>query len=305
VVSFLQSSAWGDFQKKLGRTVIIRANKDWRYLAIVERGTGNTRLYTPYGPECNSLAAFDAATASLITDAKQAKASFIRIEPTYRLSPAELKERGFKPVTYNQLQPAHTSVIDLTQSENDIIAHMSQNTRNIYRNYHKKDVRIVVSHNPKDIEILLGFLHSVATRNHITPHSDEYFRTQASTLLPIGAASLFIAYHHDTPIAASLMFDSPSTRIYAHAAANDEYRKLSVGTALLAYAILDAKKSNKTHFDLYGVAPESEPDHPWAGFSKFKRSFGGSDVEYSGAWDKPLRPLSYYLYRTYQSVKNR
>lgn len=302
-MSFLQSPAWGTFQKTQGRQIISRNGDGWRYQAILEHGTGNTRAYTPYGPIADSAAAFDAALTALEQDAKQHGTTFVRIEPTFPISDSELRARGYRKVTYNQLQPAHTQLIDLSQDEDAIIAQMSQNTRNLYRNHHKKGIAIHKSHNPEDIEILLTFLRQVAQRNRITPHSDAYFKAQAKALLPNKAATLFYATLGDTPIAASLMYDSDDTRTYAHAAADDTYRKYSAGTALLAYAIIDAKHAGKTTFDLYGIAPENEPNHPWAGFTKFKKSFGGKSVAYPGAWDKPLKPLRYHIYRCYQSLR--
>ena len=59
-----------------------------------------------------------------------------------------------------------------------------------------------------------------------------------------------------------------------------------------------------SYFDLYGIAPDgSSPYHPWAGFTKFKRSFGGEDVTFGGSWDIPLQPVEYWLYRIYQTVR--
>lgn len=301
--SFLQSNAWQKFQEGLGRTTFTDKGKDWSYLAVKESGTRNTRLYTPYGPECLDIDGFDAALTSLKKLASRENATFIRIEPTHGITPDQLRIRGFHPVTYQQLQPAHTLLIDLTKSKEDLLAEMSQNSRNITRNYHKKGASIRKSYNPKDITILTSLLAGVASRNHITPHSDDYFQTQAKTLMPLKAAALYIAEFEGSPIAAAFVFDGNDTRIYAHAAADDTYRKLNAGTALVGQMILDAQDAGLKRFDLYGIAPSNDPSHPWAGFTKFKKSFGGKEATYSGAWDLPLRPVQYRLYRLYQSVR--
>ncbi|MEO7905195.1 MAG: peptidoglycan bridge formation glycyltransferase FemA/FemB family protein [Candidatus Saccharimonadales bacterium] len=302
-LSFLQTPDWAEFQQKLGRTVIVNSGDGWSYQAIHESGTLNTRLYAPYGPVAATEAAMIQALEALESSGRSSNATFVRIEPQAYATPALLTSRGYKRVRYNQLQPEHTRLIDLLSSEGDIIAAMNQNNRNIYRNFHNKAVTIHTSVDPADIDIFLGFAHSVAKRNHITPHSDEYFRTQATVLFPTGAAKLLYATYEDTPIAAAIMYDTDDTRTYAHAAADDAYRKLSAGTALLAYAIVDAKRAGKQHFDLYGIAPTDDPSHPWAGFTKFKKSFGGRSVDYVGAWDLPLQPLRYRLYRLYQSIR--
>ena len=55
-------------------------------------------------------------------------------------------------------------------------------------------------------------------------------------------------------------------------------------------------------FDLYGVVPPEVRDHAWSGFSDFKRSFGGRQLDYSGTWELPVKRLSYALYRLARGV---
>ena len=49
--------------------------------------------------------------------------------------------------------------------------------------------------------------------------------------------------------------------------------------------------------DLWGVAPADQPDHKWAGFTAFKKSFGGREVAYPGTWDLPVRKIRYGAYQ--------
>jgi len=301
---FLQSEPWMRFQESLDREVISDKGFDWSYNAYLEKGSGNTRLYTPYGPSLTAPEAFPDALVSLKKKAAEHRATFIRIEPTDQLDPATLTSLGFKPVTYQQLNPTHTLVLDLTRSSEEILSDMSQNSRNLTRNYASKGLIFSQSQKPEDITILTSLLHKVAARNNITPHSDSYFEKQAKALFPLDAARLFFMSLQDQPIAAALVYDSPTTRYYAHAAADDDYRKLSAGTALVGQMILDAKSRGLLQFDLYGIAPPDDPNHPWTGFTKFKKSFGGTEVTYGGAWDLPLKPLPYYGYRLYQSLRH-
>lgn len=303
MTSFLQSIHWREFQESLGRTTYTKQGDGWSYLAIKESGTLNTRLYTPYGPTFTSDAALKGAIDSLRALGKEEGATFIRIEPPRRVDPSLLHTYGFQPVSYQQLQPVHTQIIDLRHTHDEILAQMNQNSRNITRNYHKKGVSIRISHEPSDITILTSLLASVARRNDITTHSEDYFHAQAASLLPSHAASLYVAEYQGTPIAAALVYDSDTTRTYAHAAADENHRKLNASTALVGQMILDAKEAGLSQFDLYGVAPTDDPNHPWAGFTRFKKSFGGSPVVFSGAWDLPLRSIRYKLYRQYQSLR--
>lgn len=302
---FLQSIPWAHFQQSIGRTIFTDSGNGWTYQAILETGRFNTRLYCPYGPYVESVKALDAALASLKALAEKQGVTFIRIEPTGSVTASDLKSRDLSRVTYNQLQPEHTQVIDLSATEDDIIAAMNQNNRNLYRNYAKKGLEMHVSRNPKDVRIFTDMMHKVAERNGIRAHSDSYFQAQAKALFPTGAAQLFYVTFEGKPIATSIAYDSDTTRYYAHASADDTYRKLSAGTALLAYMIIDAKRQGLKQFDLYGIAPTDDPTHRWAGFTKFKKSFGGTPMGYVGAWDLPISRTGYLLYRLYQTLSHR
>lgn len=237
---------------------------------------------------------------------KKLGVTFLRIGPINPSFDDLLSQMHWRQASYIHLQPEYTRIINLQASEEEIISEMTQPVRNCYRNYHKKGVTIHQSQDPADITHFLKLIHQVAKRTGLSPHSDSYFRKQAEALLPGSDASFWYATHDQKIIATAIFFDSKATRIYAHAAAESapEYRKLNAGTALLTEAIIDAKRRNMSQVDLYGIAPENaSKNHPWAGFTKFKRSFGGKDV-YSGAtWELPLKPLQYWLYRIYQTIR--
>jgi len=301
---FLQSIAWEKFQQSLGRQTFRQAGNGWEFMAILERGTGNSRLYCPYGPTAKNEESLHLAIDSLIELAKKYHVTFLRIEPTNPDFAEYLKSHHWKKVTYQQLQPEHTNVIDLTKSTDQLMSNMSASNRNLYRNYAKKGLKIHHSANPDDVKIFLQLIHKVAARTGMRPHNDNYFQRQSETLFPLGAASLFYVTYQNTPITATIVYDSPSIRYYAHTGTDSNFVKQRGGNVLVAHMLFDAKERGLKLFDLYGVAPEDSPaNHPWAGFSKFKRSFGGSDVTFGGAWDLPMKPISYQLYRTYQSLR--
>lgn len=300
-IHFLQSAAWQAFQEARGRTVYYREGDGWCYRAILEPGAGISpaRLYCPYGPTATSPHALATALQSLIALAQSVKAVFVRVEPlgtTFSPSALNLKE-----VVYSQ--PAHTWQIDLTQSTDAIIAAMKQNNRSIYRNYHKKGLSYRNSTDPTECSHLLDLLHGVAAHNNITIHSDNYLQAQANTLLPTGHGRLHFIEYDGTVIAAALTYESDSTTYYAHAGASHEYRKLAASTALLAEIIIDAKKRGKHICDLYGITTSSDKNHAWAGFTRFKKSFGGYKVDLSETYDLPVNRWAYFTYQLAKTTK--
>jgi lipid II:glycine glycyltransferase (peptidoglycan interpeptide bridge formation enzyme) len=86
---------------------------------------------------------------------------------------------------------------------------------------------------------------------------------------------------------------------------DDTHRKLSAGIPLLVNLMADAKEKGLKHVDLWGVAPEDQPDHKWAGFTSFKKSFGGREVAYPGTWDLPVNKLRYRAYQLARQLRDK
>lgn len=295
---FLQSPAWQRFQERLGRTVRTAHGEGWHWLSVTETGRLSTRAYTPYGPVADSESHLDEALASLEAAARDARVDFVRVEPTgvdAATATAALAARGYRKT--NPVQPENTWALDLTVGADALIAGMQSSNRNRHRNAAKKGLSVRSSHDPADIGILLDLLDGIVQRKGITEHPRSYYQAQAESLLPGEDATLFIVEHEGNPVAASFVYDSETTRYYAHTAADSEHRKLQPGTILVSHMIVDAAERGLSNFDFVGIAPEDEPNHPWAGFSEFKKSFGGYPVHYAGTWEKAINVPKYALYR--------
>jgi lipid II:glycine glycyltransferase (peptidoglycan interpeptide bridge formation enzyme) len=226
----------------------------------------------------------------------------VRIQPTgIPLKKSIFLDLNLKQINYSQ--PSHTWHIDLTKSRDDIIAEMNQNNRSVIRNYTKKGLSYEQSHDPDDITRLTSLLHQVADRNKITVHTDEYLKKQAKSLIASNSASLHFINFENTTIAAALVYEDTTTSYYAHAAADHEHRKLNASTALLGEIILNAKADGKKVCDLYGITDSTNPDHRWAGFTKFKKSFGGHAVTYSDTYELPVRKLHFAIYTMLRSLQ--
>ena len=91
--------------------------------------------------------------------------------------------------------------------------------------------------------------------------------------------------------------DDVSVRYYMQSAASLEYKNLPATVALLSSAIFDAKDLGIKTFDFWGIAPKNaDKSHPWYGFTKFKKSFGGYEKSYCGTFDLIFQPKKYHLY---------
>lgn len=139
---FLQTPAWADVQRALGRRVHQQSGPGWSFLAIEEKNPAGKVIYSPYGPVAESVEAFDAATEALVALAKREHAVFVRMEPaaagfTASDAGALLRARGLRPAPVNQ-QPELSWVVDLEGDFKDVLAGMKPTNRNLYRNIHKR-----------------------------------------------------------------------------------------------------------------------------------------------------------------------
>ncbi len=292
MTEFLQSSAWKKFQDARGRVSYEASGEGWHYLAIHEPTRAGLRIYTPGGPLASDEASLQSALAHLVAYAKQQGAYVVRVEPDVKNTPlpSYLRKRGYRRA-HKDINPAHTILNDVAQSIEDIDAGASSTVRNIWRKNIKEGVTFSVSYDPSSIELFIEMIHDVSKRTSMQPHPDSYFRTLATSLFPSRDAGLLVASEDGTPVATVIFYVGETSYIYAHAASYTAYRKnLSPATALALYSLHQAHDLGKREFDFFGSAPEDAPaNHPWQGFTRFKKSFGGQIVARSGTWELPLK----------------
>ena len=300
---FLQSSAWAEFEKLEGREVFERQGEGFSYLAVKYQTPLGDYLYCPYGPVLEKKSelemALKRALDSLVELAKAEKGFFVRVEPTVAIKPEELQKMGLKKS--HDLDPAHTWILDLTKSQDDILSGMEKRKLRHWRTYKNKGITLRKTQDPEEIKILTGFLEKLGERDKFNPQNEAHLKKQ----LQAGFATLYVAELEGAPIAAALIYDYDGVRYYAHAATDEEHRKLMAGTIILIQMILDAKEAGMKVFDFWGITTSEDPKHPWYGFTQYKKSFGGEQVDYAGTWDLPVKRLKYELYGVIRKVNRR
>lgn len=320
---FLQSDSWRAFQESQGVSTLRLEGHDghqWSALALHEVGAGRTsRLYTPYGPSFASDADLGEALSTIEKAAKNSGAVFVRIEPVGLTSDAEknatriLKARGYRRVGH--IQPEDTLITDVSVGVEALLKNMKGNNRRAYNQAEKRDIRVRTSSDPKDIRYLTELMARVSERNDVQLREAEYIKTQAESLLPQGAGRIYLASTCTSPegeeieetiVSAALAFLDEDTAYYAHAGSDYAWRKANPNIVLLTQMMLDAANEGRKYFDFYGIAPEDAPvDHPWQGFTRFKKSFGGERRTYLGTWEKPVRRMRYLAYNLGRTVLER
>lgn len=289
----MQSQAWEQFQQALGLS-IWRLSESLGNALVVERPLpwGWRWLYVPRGPVLSTL-------NELLTLARQQRAVFVRCDPARPPSEAvQLTAHGWVKAP-REVQPAATSVIDLSQSEADLLAHMHPKTRYNLQLAERKGVVTRFSREPSALDSFVRLAQAVMARSSFRYHPEKYYRTMLKVLGPAGMLEVAEAVYNDQVLASHLLIRHGETMTYAHGASSSEHRQVMAPHLLQWHSMQRAKAQGAQWYDLYGVAPaNAAPDHPWAGITRFKTGFGGQYQEYMGAYDYVLDKKIYWLYNT-------
>jgi lipid II:glycine glycyltransferase (peptidoglycan interpeptide bridge formation enzyme) len=218
------------------------------------------------------------------------------------------------------LLPPDTILLDLKPDEDIILERMKPKTRYNIRLASRRGVQVRRG-STMDLDLWNALYRETARRNRITPHGQHFFApllAQAravDTACPPGPggrmlqdqadreeARLLIAEKDGVPLAAMFMSVSSDQASYLYGASSGECRELMAPYALQWAAIQEAKRVGCTSYDLFGVAPGPDPEHPMYGLYQFKRGFGGRLLHRQGAWDYPYDLAAYSHFRAAESV---
>jgi lipid II:glycine glycyltransferase (peptidoglycan interpeptide bridge formation enzyme) len=309
---FTQSWAWGEFKSDRGHHVIrLALRDDDRILAAGQFIRHPTRLlggfwYAPRGPVIRHdlIPESDRILAAYLERLEDrvlpGHALFWRIEP-----PLESKRGGMLPLEWvraHAYQPASTLLIDLSESEEELLADMHEKTRYNIRLSERKGVTVRVADSDSDIELFLAMNEETSRRDQFRSQSTSYIRATYQALHPKRMARIRIAELGGTALAASMEIVYGDTVTYLYGASASESRAAMAPYALHWDAIRSAKQDGSLFYDFYGINPadESSPyfKPSWRGITRFKLGWGGHRADYVGTWELPRRPLLYRIMRT-------
>lgn len=306
-----QSPEWKKLQDDLGETSFFEQGNGYQFLAILKITPIGKYLYLPYGPVYEGSNGRQNALKKLNKLAKAHQAVFIRIEPT----DSEFNQHlPYNAVKTTDLNPKETWCLDITGSDENLKSKLPSRLLRYHRNAAKNGITVEISENPADISYLLKLQQDLADKKGINTFSEHYLQTELSQPF----ASLYLAKYTDSNsiqarseknifsqdpsneeiIAAGLVFDDRTTRYNLQGAQSEQGRKLHATGILTVQLILDAKAKGLKIFDFWGIAPEEAPaNHPWAGFTNFKKTFAGYEVDHAGTYDLVLDKKKYKLYQ--------
>lgn len=295
-IPITQSSEWHKLQEELGEESILVEKEGYQYLAIIKPTPVGNYLYCPYGPVAEDKTSFKNALGSLNNLAKEKSAIFIRVEPYDEAFKNNLPDSAKKSTDLN---PKETWILDLTGNDEEFKLRLPSRLLRYHKSAAKKGIIIEKSTNPDDIKYLLKLQQALANEKGISTFSENYLKTE----LKQPFASLYLVKYEGSIIAAGLVFDDETTRYNLQGAQSNTGRKLHATGMLTIQLILDAREKKLKSFDFWGIAPDDAPDdHPWKGFTAFKKTFAGTELKHAGTYDIVVYPFKYHLYQIFRKI---
>jgi lipid II:glycine glycyltransferase (peptidoglycan interpeptide bridge formation enzyme) len=306
--SFLQSGLWAKFQDQTGVRPHFLTDETFSCLLLERKTPLGKYLFAPYGPTLKSPDALAKAVEALRDFGRQCGADWLTIEPVSDDGGQALIDKlpglGARLSDHNR-EPDLTRIIDLSPDKDTLLATISQSTRSFIRkNEREKFLAFKSAKDPQEIDIFINMLAEVSRRNKVSFFSENYFKTQAALLMPAGMMHLELALADGQPVASAIFHDYGRLSTYTYAGSLPAARATNTSALLLWNGMLNAKARGMQKMDLYGIAPDDAPaSHPWAGFTSFKRKFGGEVVRHAGTWDIPITP-KYKIYRAAKKTRS-
>ncbi|KKQ72197.1 MAG: pentaglycine interpeptide bridge formation protein [Candidatus Peregrinibacteria bacterium GW2011_GWC2_39_14] len=322
-----QTTFWGDFQAK-------SRNRD-KYFLIEVKGEsksgseaipkfgglfirqrlpfGLSWLYCPRGPLCNyenpelAKKQLQEILEKLKPIARKEKAVFVRMDPPIEKSAQSNSATVFPPHfkrAHAEYQPEHTLIIDLLQSEDQILSQMKPKGRYNIKVAQKHDVKIRKSANPsrnssafkKDLDAFYALLTQTCKRDGFQIHSKSYYENMLEALMPQNLADLYFAEYEGKVIAGIIVTNFKDTTTYYFGASDHNFRHLMAPYLLQWEALTQAKKDGFKFYDFLGIAPLDQSgapikSHHYSKITDFKLKFGGTHISHQPAQEFSFKKL--------------
>ena len=324
--NFLQSPAYGKMNELLGSKVITEDFGGKGHALMVVRDAKRGRyLEIPCGP------LIDWGDKDLRTEvfrriteiAKQERCVFVRVRPQIMRDAKNMKmlaDLGLKESPMH-LAAEHTVMIDLSLSEEELLAGMRRQTRYEVRRADKLGIKVTRGNSEELFREFHAVQAETAKRQGFVPPSLKVLLAEREAFGE--NIWIYVARTGDgrnnggdddgsgdggdgemearkktpknegEPIAYGLIIKDGREGDYYEAASTELNRKLPGAYAIIWQAMRDLKKEGYERFNLWGIAPAGQPNHRYAGVTTFKTGFGGSIVEYVPAHDLVISRMGY------------
>ena len=298
--TFLQSWNWGETNRMSGFNIKRLGFYEGEVLSgitqlIHQPAKRGHHFLIPGGPvidyENEGLLKF--AAESIREYALKEKVWFVRIRPDVNDSEnlrEILTKSGFVYAPMH-LHGEHTLIMDVSKNEDEILKNMRKTTRYLIKRSLNEGFKMRVSKDPIDADILNRLQKETVKRHRFVGFAKKLFEAQLETFGKDGQSELFICEKAGIPIVAAIIIFYGEKAFYHHSGSSEASRSTNASYFTQWQIIKRARELGKKYYDFWGIAPNDDPRHRFAGVTTFKKGFGGVRVDWVHAHDLPVSPL--------------
>lgn len=298
VTHVVQSWEWGEFRESLGlpllRFGIFKAGKMTRGFELSLHKIPATSQFVGYLPKGPSP---DKELAEALTKiGNEYNCAYIKVEPNILSIEPFTVYPSFQP-SPKPLFTKHNFIMDITQSEEELLANTHSKTRYNIRLAEKKGVTVEERTDDEAFEIYLKLYFATTKRQNYYGHSEGYHRKAWKILKAASMARILIGFYHKKPLTAWMLFNFKDTLYYPYGGSSTEHKEVMSNNLVAWEAIRLGQKMKLKKFDMWGaLGPDADTRDSWFGFHDFKRKYGGELVEYVGAYDLVFNEPLYRIF---------
>ena len=318
----LQSWAWGEFREKLGQRVVRLGRFTDGKLAEATQFSVHKIPGLPWSVGYCPRGAMP--TKEMIetvkAEARKQNCIFVKFEPNVSAEGTVLKGQSLQGLSLSDLElrpgkalfTPFTFQVDLTKSEEELLAGMKPKTRYNIRLAEKKGVVVKEDNSDAAFEAFQRLTEETTKRQHFYAHDRKYRKLMWQTMREAGIARMLVARlkeegrrkKEEGILVTWIIFIFNGVGYYPYGASSQEYRELMASNLVAWRALQLAKAAGCKRFDFWGsLGPEPDKTDPWYGFHRFKEGYGGELVEFVGTWDLVINPLLYSVYKIVDSLR--
>ena len=302
--NFLQSWDFYEFYRSRGFDIVRRGIYDENnqlvgvYAGEVEPAKRGRHLAVAGGPifDWTNQEIKNLIFSDMKLQAKKLKCTFVRVRPQLQSTPENAKtfqQLGFRKAPM-YLSVEFAGVLNLENSEEEILKNMRQRLRRALRKAEKNQITIEKTSDPKAIHDFYQIELQTAKRHDFYAFSEDFLTKQFAAFAKNDEAVLYIAKLNGEILAENFMIFYGNEASYHYGVSSELGTKYSGAPLLHMEAMRDARKRGIKRYNFWGIVDENDTKHRFYGVSVFKRGFGVEELKYLEARDLVLDKISYY-----------
>lgn len=300
----MQTWEWGEARRQMGVQVEKFVDGDSIFQLTI-----HPIPYTPYkiGYLPRSVLPTEKVLRELRSFGDKNGLLFVKIEPYVPYDENfTLQDVSIKLVqSPHPLFPEWTQILDVTPNEAELLKSFKPKTRYNIRLAEKKGVQIKEMNTDEGFDIFSKLYFETCKRQNYRGHTKAYHHAIWSNLTD-GHATILIAWLNNQPLAAYELLNFKNTFYYLYGGSSIEQKNVMAPNLLMWESIRLAQKKGAVRFDMWGsLPPHYDPNHPWAGFTRFKEGYNTTFTHLTPSMDLVIHKALYPIYSLAHAIRER